>query len=96
MERDTDSLNGCVVLASSNEVESICPMREYRELEIGTCFIAAIVCQNVFIMEVDKNTLERGQREGSNDFQGGGVSMGQTLGIILLISDGRLSWDYRC
>ena len=67
MERDIDSLSGCVVLALSKEVNSICLVRECRELEecFGTRFAEAILSKNAcslreikkVIMEVDKTKI---------------------------------------
>ena len=44
MGRDSDSLSGCVVLALCNEADSLCLVRECRELEesFGTCFTKMI------------------------------------------------------
>ena len=65
--RDTDSLSGCVVLALCNEVDSICLVRECRELEesFGTCFTEATTSKNLcclrqmkkVIMEVDRRRM---------------------------------------
>ena len=67
MGSDTDSLSGCVVLALCNEVDSICLVRECRELEecFGTKFTEAIISKNVCsmremkkaIMKVDKRKM---------------------------------------
>ena len=75
MGRDTDSLSGCVVLALCNEVDSICLVRECRELEesFGTHFTEAITSKNScclrqmkkVIMEVDRRRmLERCEEKG--------------------------------
>ena len=67
MGRDTDSLSGCVVLALCNEVDSICLVRECRELEesFGTHITEAIASKNScclrqmkkVIMEVDRRRM---------------------------------------
>ena len=67
MGRDTDSLSGCVVLALCNEVDSICLVRECRELEesFETRFIEAITSKNLcclrqmkkVIMEVERRRM---------------------------------------
>ena len=67
MGSDPDSLSGCVVLALCNEVDSICLVKECRELEecFGTKFTEAIISKNVCsiremkkaIMEVDKRKM---------------------------------------
>ena len=67
MGRDTDSLSGCVVLALYNEVDSICLVRECRELEesFGTRFTEAITSKNLcclrqmkkVIMDVDRRRM---------------------------------------
>ena len=61
------SLSGCVVQALRNEVDSICLVRECRELDenFGTCFTEAITSKNSCclremkkaIMEVDRRSL---------------------------------------
>ena len=67
MGRDADSLSGCVVLALCNEVDSICLVRECRELEesFGTRFTEAITSKNLcclrqmkkVIMDVDRRRM---------------------------------------
>ena len=64
---DTDSLSGCVVLALCNEVDSICLVKECRELEenFGTQFTEAITSKNSgclrqmkkVIMDVDRRRM---------------------------------------
>ena len=67
MGRDADSLSRCVVLALCNEVDSICLVRECRELEesFGTRFTEAITSKNScclrqmkkVIMDVDRRRM---------------------------------------
>ena len=79
MGRDTDSLSGCVVLALCNEVDSICLVRECRELEecFGTHITEAITSKNACslretkkaIMGVDKRKMLENYGESSNDWR---------------------------
>ena len=75
MGRDTDSLSGCVVLALCNEVDSICLVRECRELGrvLEHNFTDTITSKNSccvrqmkkVIMEVDRRRmLERCEEKG--------------------------------
>ena len=59
MLRNTDSLSGCVVLALCNEVDSICLVRECRELEecFGTHFTEAITSKNACSLKEMKKAV---------------------------------------
>ena len=67
MDKDTDCLSGCVVMALCNEVDSICLVRECKELEeiFGTHFTESITSKNLCclremkkaIMKVDRRKL---------------------------------------
>ena len=109
MGRGTDSLSGCVVLALCNEVDSICLVRECRELEesFGTRFTEAITCTNLCclremknaIMEVDRRRLlERCEEKApmiAKVAECPGWANYISCGIMLLIWGGRLLWDCR-
>ena len=74
IDKDTDSLRGCVVMALCCEVESICLIRECKELENfdftesisskNLCSLREMEMKKTYIMEVDRRCREM-QRENS-------------------------------